>query len=232
MHDIYFDRYTNQLYWALISYSRWWLSTDAPFLTLIRENSGNLNDNIASKIMTNYNIARGFGGRKSEGFKNAIARANEAAGAWPTSLLCRFHHCEQLAKEWKRYGETRNLQISAATKLMWFLRPIGWTMFDRFASRGLGVTSATNFYTKLDRLGFDKAIATLTALIEASDWSSLPASKIIDSYLMQRGKKETLESWVTRAHAYLEALPANARESLVDLANRAQDTLGDNFLPM
>ncbi len=125
---------------------------------------------------------------------------------------------------------TRKIQISAATKIMWFLRPDRWTMFDSYAAKGMGVSSADHFYSALDSNGFSTAIDRLGAVIAQSEWTSLPATKVIDFYLMQRGNRGGTDQ-IMDATEYLDALPTTARDSLLCLAETAQAKLGNNFLP-
>lgn len=221
---------THGLFWAVVGYSRWWLSTDAPFLKRIVRNGGHLDIEIASKIMTNYNVARGFTRKGSTEFSLAIQCANNRASYWPPDLQGRYNFCRSLAVEWQKIGATRNHQISAATKVMWFLKPHCWTMFDRYAAKGMGTSSAERFYAALKANGFTTAVDQLGAVVAQSEWQSLPANKVIDFYLMQRGNLGGTDQ-IRDSIAYLEALPVTAKETLVSLAASAQTTLGNDFLP-
>ena len=180
--------------------------------------------------MTNYNVARGFAENSSTQFSQAIEIANDRAPSWPAGLRDRHQFCESLAKDWHAIEATRKHQISAATKIMWFLRPDGWTMFDSYAAKGMGVSSAGHFYAALDSNGFSTAVDQLGAVIAQSEWMSLPANKVIDFYLMQRGKLGGTDE-ITDATVYLDALPTTARDTLVCLANTAQAQMGNDFLP-
>ncbi|CAN1575845.1 hypothetical protein MCELHM10_03841 [Paracoccaceae bacterium] len=221
---------TDAVYWAVVGYSRWWLSTDAPFLKRIVRNGGRLDVATASKIMTNYNVARGFENKGSAAFSQAIQCANDRASGWPLGLQERYTFCRSLAEEWQAIKATRHHQISAATKVMWFLRPQGWTMFDSYAAKGMGVSSAEKFYAALGTNGFSAAVDQLGAVIAQSEWPSLPANKVIDFYLMQRGNFGGTDQ-IMDATVYLDALPTTARDTLVGLAATAQTTLGSDFLP-
>ena len=116
---------SDSVFWAVVGYSRWWLSTDAPFVQKIAHAEGRLEVETASKIMTNYNVARWFKEKQSREFHKAIATVNCRVADWPTDLSGRYAFCDELAKKWRHIEATRNLQISAATKVMWFLRPKG-----------------------------------------------------------------------------------------------------------
>ena len=221
---------TRRLFWAVVGYSRWWLSTDAPFLKRIVRNGGSLDVETASKIMTNYNVARGFENKGTAAFSLAIQCANDRALGWPSGLQDRYTFCRSLADEWQAIKATRHHQISAATKVMWFLRPQGWTMFDSYAAKGMGASSAEQFYTALEMNGFSAAVDQLGSVIANSEWPSLPANKIIDFFLMQRGNFGGTDQ-IRDATVYLDALPATARETLVNLAATSQTTLGNDFLP-
>jgi hypothetical protein len=220
----------HSLFWAVVGYSRWWLSTDAPFLQRIFRNGGRLDIETASKIMTNYNVARGFQSKGSVAFCCAVEMANDRARNWPENLVARYLFCRSLAEEWQSINATAKLQISAATKIMWFLRPQGWTMFDSYAAKGMGASSAESFYAALDANGFAAAVDSLGAVIGQSEWSSLPANKVIDFYLMQRGNFGGSDQNID-AKAYLCVLPTASRNSLVNLATTAQTILGHDFLP-
>ncbi len=103
-------------------------------------------------------------------------------------------------------------------------------MFDSNVARGMGVSSAKHFYAALDSNGFSRVVDQLGAVITQSEWTSLPANKVIDFYLMERGKFGSTDE-IMDAAVYLDALPTTARDTLVWLANTAQAQMGDDFLP-
>ncbi len=103
-------------------------------------------------------------------------------------------------------------------------------MFDRFAAKGMGVSSAEEFYAALEENGFSASVEKLDCVIAKSDWPSLPANKVIDFFLRRRGNFGGADQILDEV-AYLDALPPTARDSLVSLATKAQTTLGNDILP-
>jgi hypothetical protein len=157
---------------------------------------------------------------------------HEAARCWPDDLLGRAEVCVDIAARMQPYtpGSNRNL-VSAATKFMWFLKPNGWTVFDRFAAGGMGVAGHLSrvkqlrcFYQRLHDAGFGSLVAEMQAVIKGSLLPDLPSARILDTLLMARGGRGGDTGAIERLNAFLGLLPATTRKPLEALAQDLQDT--------
>lgn len=216
---------------AVVDYARVWSSFDAPLIERIRDCGCKLEKNTLGAIAREYMVARGF---KNDSLGELVHYLNLSSKDWPSTLTDRSQFCVDLAESVHRRGYSYNVQNSAITKFMWFLRPQNWTVFDKFAAEGMQITSPRNrmqlFYSALDKAGFDDVTAKLTDIIAASDWPTLPAPRILDAFLMRRGKRETATGADAALVGFLNALPPSACLSLIALASEVQAELGNEVL--
>jgi hypothetical protein len=233
---------TATLYWAVVGYARWWLNIDAGLCRMVKDAQGKLTEDALAAIALQYNVARGLPGKERPAQTRAVLDVlNNSANGWPSSTLDRAEHCRMIAERLKMDQLTHNHQVSGVTKYMWFLRPTGWTVFDRFAADGMGVPASLpatermlRFYAAIDAAGFGDADRSLQSLIDVSPWASLPAARVLDTFLMRRSPEGGMREGANSTAAitgFLEALPENAATSLHDLATKAQGELGKDLLP-
>lgn len=229
------------VYWAVIGYARWWLNIDAGFCKLVSNADGKLDAETLASVALQYNVARGLPGRDRPAETQAILEIlNHAAANWPSSMKDRAHHCGEITTLLQNAKLTRNNHVSGVTEYMWFLRPAGWTVFDRFAADGMEVPAyftalerMQRFYAALDAAGFAEADQKLQSLIDKSAWRSLPASRVLDTFLMRRSREHGMREGANSTEAitgFLRALPDGAATSLHDLATTAQKELGKDLL--
>ena len=108
---------------------------------------------------------------------------------------------------------------SAASKVNWFLRPEGWTMFDRFVSIAVlgshqsSVAGMEQFFDALDRRDFAKKLAEVREAI-ASPFPKILAERVIDKYLFLMGLRYSQRT-LFKEDADEESEGANDRMSLV-----------------
>lgn len=96
---------------------------------------------------------------------------------------------------------------SAVSKLLWFARPAGWTMYDSFASKGLkargsGKDRFLDFYRRLESANFDNTIRHVRPKLQEQQLPALLAERIIDYELMRRGGRKgyhPAEAWTAAA---------------------------------
>ncbi|MBK1666695.1 hypothetical protein CKO28_01375 [Rhodovibrio sodomensis] len=109
---------------------------------------------------------------------------------WPVSLTDRCEFCIKLADEAVRQECTHGQQVSAMTKLMWFLQPEGWTMFDALAADALGIAHGSNikrarrFYLTLEARDFLGAAQTINGVLAEHGADGLFGERILDKYMM------------------------------------------------
>jgi hypothetical protein len=229
-----------QVYWATLAYARWWLAVDGPFLGAMKAER-EFTVPILRAVARRYNVNRGL--LREDGLPDdqdpsadgMIGLLNNARKSWSEGLPARAQTCATIAAEALANGWTQGLQVSAASKFMWFLEPAGWTMFDQFAATGMGFPHPTpnrflNFYKTLEGQGFDDMVQTMRSLIAKSLLPDLPAERIIDSLLMARGGRGCEQHDIDESTAFLALLPPDFRKSLHDLATDLQRKMADAVL--
>lgn len=83
------------------------------------------------------------------------------------------------------------------SKVIWFAKPTGWTLYDSFARRGLGSSSYKDgsndyekYYNKLATLNFHEVMESARSVISQSRFPYLWPERIHDKYLMLCGHEE------------------------------------------
>ena len=122
---------------------------------------------------------------------------------------------------------------------MWFLKPDGWTVFDSFASNGLGIDGSDpikrmeDFYKRLNVRNFGVHAIAINESLSSTDFSELHGERIIDKFLMLAGApKGWKEGVAENCRAFLECLHPTVRKKLVEAANRISAAHGDNLLDL
>lgn len=233
----------NQVYWATLAYARWWLAVDGPFLGAVAAEGG-FTKPLLRRVAVRYNVNRGLlqPDDQQEGedvsATGMIDLLNGAIGGWPVALRERAEICVEIAESAQKAGWTDKLQVSGVSKFMWFLKPERWTLFDRFAAKGMGVPAHWNrrrqfeaFFEALDEGDFNEVVARIGPVVAASVLPSLPASRIIDSLLMARGARGSAAHEVEESRAFLALLPPAFRDDLHRLASQLQHEIGNDVLP-
>lgn len=236
------------IFWATIGYHRWWLTIDQIELSRLRQLEGRLTAQAIRRIGAVYYINRGI--RQSAGDRGADKLAEKLNGAaCPRGLLDQGNTCLEIA-EWaanEPIGDgnentiTKGWQVSAITKLMWFLYPEGWTLFDRFAANGLGIPvnipsrdRAIRFYRVLAEKRFEHLVQATQATVAEflKPFPNFYIERVLDRYLMIRGGLygEEQSELPLVLQAYLEGLGSQACGALLSLARRLQCTLGSDPL--
>jgi hypothetical protein len=230
------------LYWSTIAYVRVWWATDGVRLAIIREHG--MQPDMLRSLGAEYNVNRSIIRQdRRRGAEDANARdvcetLHEAALRWPDDLLGHAEVCVDIAARMQPYtpGSNRNL-VSAATKFMWFLKPDGWTVFDRFAAGGMGVAGHLSrveqlrcFYHRLHDAGFGSLVAEMQAFIKKRLLPDLPSARILDTLLMARGGRGGDTGSIERLNAFLALLPATTRKPLEALARKLQRRFGSHPL--
>lgn len=156
---------------------------------------------------------------------------NQALPNWPPGLDARRQFCADLATEAHNAGCTVNRQMSGMTKLLWFVRPNGWTIYDSFAAAGAGVgggntiTRASNFYQNLDARGFDGFVAEISATLAQHQFDTLFGERIVDKLLMLAGGAgQGGAPLIQGMETFPEFIPEAFRDPLEQLCNDVAGT--------
>lgn len=233
----------NQVYWATLAYARWWLAVDGPFLGAVKAERG-FTETLLRRVAVRYNVNRGLlqpEGQQEGEDVSASGMIDLLRGVvvdWPSGIRNRAEVCVEIAEAAQKAGWTDKLQVSGVSKFIWFLKPERWTLFDRFAAKGMGVPAHWSrrrqfeaFYEALDDGDFDGVVARIEPLVAGSILPGLPAARIIDSLLMARGARGSGTHEVEESRAFLALLPPEFREALNHLATQLQDEIGNDVLP-
>ena len=176
---------------ALIEHLWHWWGTDALFHAEILRSDQTVCPSTLRRIASAYGVSRGLlQGKEAE----AAELLDERLPDWPSGLTERADFVQQVAIEAEQRGLTKGKLLSAFSKIVWFARPSGWTMYDSFARRGLNskrryqeFDEYQSYYLRLSDRGFDEAMETGRSVIEASEINYLWPERILDKYLMLVG---------------------------------------------
>lgn len=233
-----------EFYWAVLHYQKWWMFFDQAELSLVK--SEELTGTNLRRIAANYRVARGIGPRYPREMPKPTAEVREQEMVrrtdglakllrtrikhWPTGLVERETYCREILETAKQHQFVHGNQISAITKLMWFLKPDAWTMFDDLAAEGLGVgkrvkpARSAAFYAKLHKLGFDQMVESIREALDATPLDGMPAGRVIDSFLVIRGTSERADEH-RRLKAHAAGVPHEWRDGLEDAARRVDQAM-------
>ena len=235
------------LYWSVIEHHRWWVSDDQIQLHRARAAGGVHDAKSVRRIAKAYAVSRGI--RKLDKSDLGASWLADILNKtkWPSTnglIKDRAAICCRLAVDASEHklldpdgikGVTRGVLVSAMTKLMWFLHPSDWTMFDRYAADGLGIGVADSqkrskaFYKKLAENGFSDVCRHGNDIIAHSDLAKfcsneipvLYMERVIDKYRMFRGfPEEDAKDKIHSLGAYLGVYPTDFRARIEQLADK------------
>lgn len=203
------------------------------------------NTQLLRQIATTFMVVRAIPRADRDGNVGAtslLGALNELTGQnWHNlGLVEKAHECVALANHANQHDWTNHLHLSGVTKYLWFLWPWGWTMYDRFARRGLCIydddsgEALIEFYQKLEAREFPNVANNISATIQLFDdqlnW--LFGERIIDKYLMIAGgaaQNGPIRSVEDTFDSLDDALVATADAVAQAVAN--QHANDDFFLP-
>ena len=256
------------LYWATIEYHRFWLSVDRPRLTVLSKGGGQMTPVLLRDIAREYKVVRNLKGQdkknnsEDETAQKICASLNSAMSSWPgiphdrldackkLIVTIRPHTAEASSSKEKSQDEGREAKsekkdektvdaASAVTKFIWFMRPEGWTVFDSYAAKGVGIPPyramerMEYFYKALILEKFHDLVEKMQDFIRKNSASmqELPATRILDTLFMARGARGSgSDHGVALTEAYLNHLPKCIREELSALATALQKEYGPHSL--
>ena len=257
------------LYWATIEYHRFWLSVDRPRLTVLSKADGQMTPVLLRDIAREYKVSRNLKGQDKKNNSEDDTAANEicnilnaAQPSFTESLSERLARAKEIignirpytakASSKKKTQVTENNEAStteksktvdaasAVTKLIWFLKPKGWTVFDSYAATGLGIPSHYRaidrmeyFYNALILENFEVLVDEMQQSIEEKSeiLAEIPAARILDTLFMARGERGAgSDHGVALTAAYLSQLPPNIQKDLSVVASMLQKKFGQRSL--
>lgn len=169
---------------AVIEHLFQWWARDGLLHRRLRLPDGRISSVILRQIARAYGVSRGIlEGQEEAVGELVLSRLND----WPNDLVGRAKLVRSIAEEAKdRF--TRGLCLSAFSKLVWFVRPEGWTLYDSYARAGLNAPrhgdDFDSFYHRLECIGFQSAMDDSREEIQASRFAYLHPERIHDVYLM------------------------------------------------
>jgi len=182
------------------------------------------------RILRFYNAARSVRSADRQRLADALNERVEAFAGKP--LLVRARVAVEIAKPFGDAGaagyEDAETPYSAVSKLMWFLAPTGWTMYDSQALTALGLPSYGEkpflaFYERSDAADFAETAKAAQRVLGAKGLPAHLAERSIDFLLMTevgRDNPSDGSGWVgayvsTRRPEVSAALRAAAAELAV-----------------
>lgn len=233
------------LKWAVVEHYRTWRSFDG--IQLKRMPPDGIDAASVRRIAKEYYVNRGILSTKDANGKKIAGRddhadwlairLNDEAKNWPGPLNDRATRCAEVAKHASKEKHTKGELASAITKLVWFLKPDGWTMFDELAANGLGIPEKRSidrmplFFRALSDRGFTDDARTINEALNANGFGELFGERVIDKFLMFSGNTvvQTGES-ISTSETFLHSLPNEQLRKLDTTAQRISGTLADTLL--
>lgn len=164
-------------------------------------------------------------------------RLNDEAKKWPDKLIDRATRCTEVAKHASKMKHTNGKLASAMTKLIWFLKPDGWTMFDELAANGLGIPEKKSidrmplFFLALSDRGFTDDASAINEALNANGFGELFGERVIDKFLMFSGNTvvQTSES-ISTCETFLHSLSKEQCRKLDTTARQISKTFAGTLL--
>lgn len=161
-------------------------------------------------------------------FSGVAEMVNERAKYFDGTLMDRAEMCINIASNAHKKRYTQNgRQVSGFSKLFWFMRPNGWTIFDNRAATGLGVPRgdtvkrARRFYETLARRDFARTAHSINLTFREYDFDTLYGERVLDKFLMLAGGAGDGDApLIDGADAFPEFIPSAFRGTVNDVVNR------------
>ena len=241
-------------YWATIELYRTWLLEDGPFLARLENASPEERLKILHEIAISYSVRRTIPAapdndetnNKYANLEVLVEAIEQIIADWPPNFLQRAKKCREAARsaaanfarvkpaKYDADNSGKGAPHSAVTKLVWFLKPDGWTMFDSLASRAVLPNSISgagerqkHFYNTIDKdfAVYEAKAKPILAGFEARLHAGpgfrprLYAGRLVDKFLVLRGDDAKRTQWEQRNRIFLDLLPDAVRDPLVSTAS-------------
>lgn len=176
---------------AIIEHLRHWWGSDALFQKTIIKSDGKVCPKTLRNIARAYGVSRGI---LKDREADVAQMLDAKLSGWPSTLTERAQFVQEMARQAQSQNFTKGILLSAFSKIIWFTRPEGWTLYDSFARRGLKAKRADGqksdferYYNRLDVLKFQEAMKAGKEVIAKSQFPYLWPERIHDKYLMYLG---------------------------------------------
>lgn len=205
------------LYWAVIEHYRYWLAFDGIERHRLERQGNRLDAQAVRRIGIEYMVNRGvyqkadaqpareargkLAGRPAKDAREdgaprlAFLINEEAEAGWDNwDLRQRAARCAAIANEAADNGATRGRLASAVSKLMWFIRPRGWTLYDDLSANATVATIPNTveemlaFYGALQERGFAECAAEINRRFASSALRELYGERVIDKFFLLNGQ--------------------------------------------
>jgi len=205
---------------AMIGYYRFWLITDHNLTQMVGKNG--MNGASVASIANQYSFSRTI----ENGTAARLAETVTAlASVWPTTMRDRAEECISIGEAVGTY--------SGASKLMWFLKPDGWTPYDSYAAKALrcgygpSPTKMRQFYSQFEKLQ-DKTdgLAELVDKIEPR----LHVERVLDQFLVLHGMPDSaFKNRRDELLSFVDALPEDFARGLTATSMNCGDIISAGF---
>jgi hypothetical protein len=210
-------------YHAVIEHYRTWLAGDHYYFEKL-----NICDSVEPDLLRAF--ARDY--RISRTIPRPLNAPDPIVKLWNGIRETQWSNCTiERAKQCRTFAENNKSErakgkatpYSAVTKLLWFVKPTGWVMYDSLAAKALGSRNGVlGFYKQLVYSGFKDTESSLEDAISYAELD-LYASRIIDKFLWIKGGGGS--PCEKRDEAFLDLLHPEMREQVKCLASAAEKIL-------
>jgi hypothetical protein len=215
---------------AVCDHVHFWWSDDGPDFWSAQGADG-IAPELVRSIATRYAVGRHI----YKGREAAYAKKLQETSLLITesmSLVEKSRIVSKFAEDARFDGLTSCVASSAATKLMWFVRPKNWTLYDSYATRPLGIKGATSnqsmkqYYDKLENIGMIEIWEEMRFTMSESKIDFLWPERITDKALWLRGDGAKN---LGREHVF-SAFGKNNREMIIHISEKISPILAKSKL--
>lgn len=216
------------LHAATVEHIRFWWGDDGIDFGRIKARRKVGTDDVR-RIFTRYRVGRGLLKSNDTGLDigaNGVSGLlNKEIRFWPATMKQRCNFIVRLSEEALQKGYSKGRLISGFSKIVWFMRPTGWTLYDSYAADALqipkqlgAVDKVSRFYACLEDLGFVEACDRMRITVNDSNFPTLWPERIVDKALWIRGSNERQRAELDKNHQfYLNAIGPKNRLALGEL---------------
>lgn len=210
------------LYWAVIE--RYFARKEGELAVQQSITKGKISVANVKRIFSITHVRRSAGKGNEKKFRKVINRA--VGRKWPGDIMARAQSCAKMTTQVHNWGNFRGLPASAVTKIVWFLKPNGWTFFDGYAASALGVggipatVRMVNYYGELNRRKFNAQACDIGRILKKYRLSRLYGERVIDAFLWLAGNSTVgTINQINKRRKSLKGLKQPTRTRLVRAAS-------------
>ncbi|MDF2367236.1 hypothetical protein [Sneathiella sp.] len=222
---------------SVFEHYRWYLADDFISEEKVRLNKGKLTPELLTSIGRRYEVGRNLKTGENDNPQRIAKELNEVVNNWPKELVERANRCVEIANILREKGltpahgqnSTPGTPLSAVTKLVWFIKPDSWTLYDELASKAVltrkrnGDTDSKmiRYYKILSSRGFIQTSEKIKCIVNKYEmFKKLHGTRIIDKYLLFTGmENDTRDNRICDIDIFKNALPNTVSKELAKLSN-------------